>query len=55
MMPEHPNPMAFAVFCPIDHEFDYVVYTEELEAQDQAVEMDTEVIPLYPKPPPSDP
>lgn len=48
------KPMAFAVYCPIGHEFDFLVYTEELEAQDQAGEMGTEVIPLYPKPPPSE-
>lgn len=52
------EPMAYAVFCPIGHEFDYLIFTELQDAENKVVEQEEmlkkgeptpEIIPLYPR------
>lgn len=52
---ETSEPMAYVVFCPIGHEFDYLVFTEFQDAENEVVEQERmgestpEIIPLYPR------
>jgi hypothetical protein len=45
---EKRNPMAWLVFCGPGEEYDYLVYTDQTEAEDNAADRDDEVVPLFP-------